>query len=283
MCTVIIAIGPGEVLLAGVRDEFADRPWLPPGRHWPAYPDLIGGIDLQAGGTWLAVNPRAGRVACVLNGRGRAAPADGRRSRGSLPLQGAATGELAGRDLPQTDPFHLVVAGLADAEQASAEPVGAEPVGAEPVGAQRGGAEPSGSESIAAHLWSWDGVDLTERKLGTGLHIVVNSGLAGPGSGAGDDLFSARVAYFEPKFAASTPDPFGGGTTAQAWSPWLSLLAGDSLDPADERALIVRRQLDDRTWGSSSVSLVAVGSPGVRYDFTPDPASPDAWSQVQTS
>jgi hypothetical protein len=267
MCTVIIAIGPGQVLLAGVRDEFADRPWLPPGRHWPAYPDLIGGIDLQAGGTWLAVNPRAGCVACVLNGRGQAAPADGRRSRGALPLQGAATGELASRDLHQTDPFHLVVAGLADAQQASAG---------------QASTEPSDAESVVAHLWSWDGVDLIERQLGTGLHIVVNSGLAEPGSGAGDDLFSTRVAYFEPKFAASTPDPFGGGTTTQAWSPWLGLLAGDGLDPADERALIVRRQLDDRTWGSSSVSLVAVSSPGVRYDFTPDPASPDAWSQVQT-
>jgi hypothetical protein len=251
MCTVIIAIGSGEVLLAGVRDEFADRPWLPPGRHWPAYPELIGGIDLLAGGTWLAVDPSARRVACVLNGRGRAAAAAERRSRGVLPLRGAATGELAKSGLGQTDPFHLVVAGL-------------------------------GEVTAWARLWSWDGVHLTERELGPGLHIVVNSGLAEPGSGAGDDLFSARVAYFGPKFAASTPHPFGGGTTMQAWGPWVGLLAGDGLDPADERALIVRRQLDSRTWGSSSVSLVAVGSPGVRYDFTPDPASPDAWSQVQT-
>jgi hypothetical protein len=272
MCTVIIAIGSGQVLLAGVRDEFGDRPWLPPGRHWSAYPDLIGGIDLQAGGTWLAVNPRARRVACVLNGRGRAAPAAGRRSRGVLPLQGADTGEHAKGGLSQTDPFHLVVAGLGEGK----------PITTEHGRPEATSMEPGSNVTAWTRLWSWDGENLTERELGPGLHIVVNSGLAEPGSGAGDDLFSARVAYFEPKFAGSTPDPFGGGTTMQAWGPWIGLLAGDGLDPADERALIVRRQLGDRTWGSSSVSLVAVGSAGVRYDFTPDPASPDAWSQVQT-
>jgi hypothetical protein len=90
------------LLLVGIRDEFLDRPWLPPGRHWPGKP-LIGGLDEQAGGTWLAVDPEAFRVACVLNGRGQAAAAGTRRSRGELPL-----GEQA--DLLHYDPFHLVTA-----------------------------------------------------------------------------------------------------------------------------------------------------------------------------
>ncbi|MFC6936356.1 NRDE family protein [Actinomadura yumaensis] len=45
-----------------------------PGHHWPDRPGLVAGRDLRAGGTWLAVDPVAPRVATVLNGRGRMAP-----------------------------------------------------------------------------------------------------------------------------------------------------------------------------------------------------------------
>ena len=72
MCTVVLSFEPGErvpLLLLGVRDELKDRPWLPPARHWPGEP-LLGGLDEQAGGTWLAVHPDVPRVACLLNGRG---------------------------------------------------------------------------------------------------------------------------------------------------------------------------------------------------------------------
>jgi uncharacterized protein with NRDE domain len=71
VCTVVLSFAPGErvpLLLLGVRDELKDRPWLPPARHWPGSP-LLGGLDEQAGGTWLAVHPDVPRVACLLNGR----------------------------------------------------------------------------------------------------------------------------------------------------------------------------------------------------------------------
>src|SRR6516165_2593505 len=143
MCTAILSIEPGApVLLAGIRDELVDRAWEPPGRHWPDHPGLIGGLDLLAGGTWLSVAPGAHRAACVLNGRGRMAPAQARRSRGVLPLQAAEDGKLGRAGLAGFDPFHLL----------SAEP----------------------GVSV---LWSWDGDRLAERELSAGLHIVVNSGL----------------------------------------------------------------------------------------------------------
>ncbi|RFU39238.1 hypothetical protein DZF91_23470, partial [Actinomadura logoneensis] len=72
MCTAIVSVDPASpvpVLLVGVRDEFIDRDWEGPGRHWPDRPGLIGGRDLRAGGTWLAVDPAARRAATVLNGR----------------------------------------------------------------------------------------------------------------------------------------------------------------------------------------------------------------------
>lgn len=104
MCTVVVSLEPSSavpLLLIGIRDEVAARPWQPPARRWPGSP-LIGGRDLQAGGTWLAVDPGVPRVACVLNGRGPLAPEGTRRSRGELPLQGP------GEDLTVYDPFHLV-------------------------------------------------------------------------------------------------------------------------------------------------------------------------------
>src|SRR5215472_2585127 len=91
MCTALLSIEPGRpVLLVGVRDELIDRAWEPPGPHWPDRPGLIGGRDLQAGGTWLAVSPRHQRASCVLNARGKLAPPASRLSRGVLPLAAAA-------------------------------------------------------------------------------------------------------------------------------------------------------------------------------------------------
>ncbi|NEA27475.1 NRDE family protein, partial [Actinomadura bangladeshensis] len=69
MCTAIISVDPSSpvpVLVVGVRDEFVAREWAGPARHWPDRPGLVGGRDLRAGGTWLAVEPDAPRVAVVL-------------------------------------------------------------------------------------------------------------------------------------------------------------------------------------------------------------------------
>jgi len=52
--------------LIGNRDEFHDRPTLPL-HHWKHLP-ITGGQDLEAGGSWLAVN-HTGRVAALTNVR----------------------------------------------------------------------------------------------------------------------------------------------------------------------------------------------------------------------
>ena len=59
-CCASPRAGELPILLGAVRDEFVERPWDPPARHWDgAWAELIGGRDQQAGGTWLAVDPRA--------------------------------------------------------------------------------------------------------------------------------------------------------------------------------------------------------------------------------
>lgn len=256
------------VLLAGVRDEFHDRPWIGPGRHWPRYPELIGGQDLLAGGTWLAVDPRVPRVACVLNGRGPLASEAGRLSRGELPLRFAADGDLDGLEFDRYDPFHLVCATVRE-----------------------------------VFLLSWNGERHGRQTLGAGLHVVVNSGLEGsdPTEGPGTEAMAARLGFFRPRLlAAARPEPEPGtgprpvsgseqaagsrpetdAGTGQAWGPWLPLLQGGGLDPEDDRALLVRRRLGGRVWGTTSVSLVALRDGGVRYDFSGRPGDAGAWATV---
>lgn len=119
MCTVVIRIVPGEdfpLLLAANRDERVDRAWDPPGAWWPAQPDVIGGRDRTAGGTWMAMN-EAGVIACVLNRPGSLGPAAGKQSRGTLPLaalQAAGVGEaaalIAKLDATSFRAFNLVLA-----------------------------------------------------------------------------------------------------------------------------------------------------------------------------
>ncbi len=261
MCTAVLSVQPGlPVLLAGVRDELTARAWEPPARHWPDFPDLTGGRDLQAGGTWLAVSPHDRRTACVLNGIGQTAPEQTRRSRGELPLRAAAGLPLDRSALADLDPFRLLTASL----------------------------------DIAV-LQSWDGRALHEQQLGPGLHFVVNSGLASdltgslaeaeaagaePPNGRAHEL--ARIGHFLRLFTrARRPQPRPGQTITQAWAEWLPLVNGDGIGPYDERALIVRRDLPDgRIWGTTSISLVSLDATGVRYDFTASPGDPAAWYTV---
>jgi uncharacterized protein with NRDE domain len=234
VCTVLLRLTPNgalPVLLGAVRDEFVERPWDPPARHWNgAAARLIGGRDRLAGGTWLAVDPERRAVAALLNAGRRDEPADGqaRPTRGTLALQILSEGTLPA-DLERYDRFHLLRADL------------------------DGGA-----------LWSWDGDELTHAELAPGDHIVVNAGLDTP-----DDPL---VPHFAPRLAGLASRP----------EPWLDLLAGDGLDPGDDRALIVAKEIEGRAYGSTSASLVALSPGGVRYDFTGTPAQP-AWRSVDTA
>jgi len=232
---------------------------------------LIGGKDLQAGGTWLAVLPSHRRAACVLNGIGVLAPAATRLSRGELPLLAAAGEPIGQRGLADYDPFHLLVA-----------------------------------EPGVAILRSWDGSELTEHELHPGLHFIVNSGLASylpeTGRTAADWAASgwigsqwrgapppdgreheiARTGHFLARFSSAIrPEPRPGQPAGQAWGSWFPLVNGDGIGPDDQRALIVRRDLGGgRTWGTTSISLVALAPGWLRYDFTADPGDEPSWYSV---
>jgi uncharacterized protein with NRDE domain len=91
VCTILLAwqCHPDiPIVLAANRDELIARPSAPPGLL-NAQPWAVGGRDLSAGGTWLAV--AAGSRICAVTNRhpstGEPLPPDpSRRSRGEIPL-----------------------------------------------------------------------------------------------------------------------------------------------------------------------------------------------------
>ncbi|WP_299392613.1 NRDE family protein [Pelagibius sp.] len=124
MCTLVLLRRPDHpwpLLMAANRDEMADRPWAPPGRHWADRPEVVAGLDRTGGGSWLGVNDH-GLAAAILNRRGSLGPADGKRSRGELVLEALdhADALAAAEALAELNPaayrsFNLVVADNRDA------------------------------------------------------------------------------------------------------------------------------------------------------------------------
>jgi uncharacterized protein with NRDE domain len=95
MCLIVVAFRVAAdypLIVAGNRDEFHARPTRD-AAWWADDRDVVGGRDLQAGGTWLALH-RRGRFAAVTNFRDAEKARAGKRSRGHLVtefVQGDAT------------------------------------------------------------------------------------------------------------------------------------------------------------------------------------------------
>jgi uncharacterized protein with NRDE domain len=99
------------VILLGNRDEFHGRPSAALHR-WEEADHVIGGRDLQSGGTWLGVS-EAGRLAVVTNVRGYGMPNPALESRGTLLrhflLGSGAFADPEITDLGRFNPFNLFV------------------------------------------------------------------------------------------------------------------------------------------------------------------------------
>lgn len=90
-----------ELALIANRDEFHARP-AAAAAPWDEAPHLLGGRDLEKGGSWLLLSAQ-GRFAAVTNVRVGGQPETGRRSRGALVMACAQA----------TRPADAVVAALA--------------------------------------------------------------------------------------------------------------------------------------------------------------------------
>ena len=226
MCTVILRVptDPGEpVRLLAVRDEDPERPWQPLGAWWPAdRPGVVGVRDARAGGAWLAASRK--RLAVLLNRSSPPAPQGVVRvSRGTIVLD-AVTGGHA-RPTPALGGFNLL------------------------------DAAPGG-----ARVTSWDGVDVAERPVPPGTHMIAHHDL--------DDPRSARIGTWLPAFAAAETRPSPGGSGPEWAREWLGILADSArLHPGDDRAII----RDNRAHGFPTLSLLlcvaSLGPSGVEVHY----------------
>ncbi len=227
MCTLVILrrIGhPWPLLVAANRDEMGDRPWKPPGRHWPELPRVVAGLDLLAGGTWLGLNDD-GVIAAVLNRLNTLGPMPGLRSRGELPLIA-----LAGRaaraavncilTLRPADyrPFNMLIADRHEAFW---------------VRCRRTEANTEISQTI----------EIGEIPAGLSMITAYDC----------NDLKSPRIRRYLPAFeSASVPDP-----DQHEWTSWTKLLASREHDP-DAGPGGAMTVVTETGFGTVSASLLAL-------------------------
>jgi len=144
MCLLLIAVHavPGKpLLLLGNRDEFRSRASAT-AKPWEEDSRVVGGRDLVAGGSWLAVRTD-GRWAAVTNVRS-GLPATAPRSRGWL-VRDFVLGDASPRE--------FVAALHADVE------------GYGPFNLAVGDREAT---------WAYGSADLTPRELDAGVHVISN-------------------------------------------------------------------------------------------------------------
>ncbi len=144
MCTVVVRRSAGRpAQLLAVRDELTTRPFDVPGRWWPDLPDVVGGRDSVAGGTWCATHVGTGVTCLVLNRFHERAAAPGAPSRGVLPLLGAVHGAGWGA--------HVRLAGMAGFLLVLVTP-------------------------DRLTTWTFDGDGLVEEELGEGTSVLTSGG-----------------------------------------------------------------------------------------------------------
>jgi uncharacterized protein with NRDE domain len=227
MCTLVILRRPEHVwpvIIGANRDEMIDRPALPPDRHWPDRAEVVAGMDLLAGGSWLGVNDW-GVAAAVLNRHGSLGPAAGLRSRGELVLEAldhadavAAASALSALEPAAYRTFNLIVADNRDAFWL----------------------RHAGGSRVEVH------------PLGKGLSLIAAGDL--------DDTETRRLALARPRFeSAPPPDP-----DRDLWAAWQDLLGDDSRPPGEPASAALRFRTGDFATVSSALIALPAAALGVR-------------------
>ena len=249
MCTLVIFRRPRHrwpVLIGANRDEMVDRPSKPPGRHWPDRPEVIAGLDMLAGGSWVGINDW-GVAAAVLNRHGSLGPSPDRRSRGELVLEALdhADATAAAEALSDLDPeayrtFNLIVA----------------------------------DESHGFWLRHAGGPGIELSPLKDGLSMIAAGDL--------DDLATRRLELALPAFRAwPTPDP-----DHDDWFGWQSLLGSTRAPPNEPATAAMRfRTGGYGTVSSALIALPARGEPERRpvFRFAEWLPHTSAWGDVMSA
>jgi uncharacterized protein with NRDE domain len=230
VCTLAVfsrALPGLPLVVAANRDEFYARPAEGPSLL-AASPQVVGGRDLVAGGTWLATSEH-GLVVGVLNRRTAEPPDPSRASRGALcvtlasaPSVDAAAAILAAVPTDRHNPFNVLVA---DRERA--------------VVAQNRG----------------DGVVLHELPGGT--HLLTNLDL--------NDATCQRISRSSQRFQQLAAS-YARTRDRSGLAAGLHTVLGDHLTAVDDRAPTDQLCIHTDTFGTRSSSILLADDTG-RFDF----------------
>ena len=252
MCTLALFrdVSPGfPLVVAANRDEFFDRPALPPALlSSPA--GVVAGKDLSAGGTWLGCRVSAGvMVAGLLNRRlpsPRPAPPEPPRSRGLLCLDALACRTvdealalLADAALESYAPFNLLLADL----------------------------------DRAVIVDNHDSVETAE--LGSGLSVLTNLAV--------NDPRCPRLASAHAGFARTLPQLAAGASAAEIVEALGGVLRDHegSADPTGTDPF-ARVCVHAGPYGTRSASILLVdGDGGVRYFHADDAPCRAAFAEIE--
>ena len=233
MCTILLAwrCHPDTpIVLAANRDELIARPSAPPGALH-ASPWVIGGRDLVAGGTWLAV--AEGGTLCAVTNRhpdtGDPVPPDPTRgSRGEIPL------ELLVNTRPEDVPARLAVLG----------PGRYNPVNVVWMSARR---------ALVAEVDDSGPVRVID--LEPGAHVLTTGDL--------DDGRRSKVARLRAGMDAALAAGGGPGETLLRMRALLADHTSTTGKPVDAACI------HGDVYGTVSASSVIAGSAGVTYEHAP--------------
>jgi hypothetical protein len=148
------------VQMLALRDELISRQFDLPQAWWPDQPDVIGGRDRQAGGSWCVSDVRTGVTGVVLNRPERREAAPGAPSRGVLPLLAVRHGDRW--------PEAVELAGMASFNLVLATP-------------------------NSLRWWAFDGQTLSDKQLRDGTYMFTPGGLLRSGL---DPRFGPSAAAF---------------------------------------------------------------------------------------
>ncbi len=103
MCLIFLSVNNHpryKLVIAGNRDEFHDRRTAP-ASFWTDTPDVLGGRDLEAHGTWLGIS-RSGRLSLLTNFR------DPRNINPAAPSRGHLVSDFLVNGLPELEYLRIV-------------------------------------------------------------------------------------------------------------------------------------------------------------------------------
>jgi hypothetical protein len=254
MCTVILGqdiLGPGTVLLGANRDEDPARATAEPG-GLTVNPKVVGGRDMVADGTWLAI--REGRIAVALLNRRPPRDLPPRtvlRSRGLLTLDVATVAENFAPTRAPDDRSRDFLSRLPEATGSKLGLAGARKIWDE-LGQYQFApfsllwASPEGSWIL---YWKTGGERHIER-VGPGWHVVTHEDL--------DDINEPRTAWLSLELAKWRPETF-----AEALAKMSELLGAHGGDVGGRRR--PRVCLHDGVMQTVSSSILLLGEGGPRY------------------